>query len=84
MRTRLPSLLIAAAAASMAAQTAQAAVTDKMIDAAAKTTGDVLSGGIGQQGQRYSPLKQINAQTIGRLVPAWSISFVGEKQRGQE
>lgn len=63
---------------------AQSAVTDKMIEDDAKTPGDIVSWGIGQQGQRYSPLKQINAQTIGRLVPAWSFSFGGEKQRGQE
>jgi len=63
---------------------AQSAVTDKMIEDDAKTPGDIVSWGIGTQGQRYSPLKQINASTIGRLVPAWSFSFGGEKQRGQE
>ena len=63
---------------------AQSAVTDKMIEDDAKTPGDIVSWGIGQQGQRYSPLKQINAQTINKLVPVWSFSFGGEKQRGQE
>jgi alcohol dehydrogenase (cytochrome c) len=63
---------------------AQSAVTDKMIEDDAKTPGDIVSWGIGTQGQRYSPLKQINASTIGKLVPAWSFSFGGEKQRGQE
>ncbi|TXC66523.1 PQQ-dependent dehydrogenase, methanol/ethanol family [Piscinibacter aquaticus] len=63
---------------------AQAVVTDKMIEDDAKTPGDIVSWGIGQQGQRYSPLKQINAQTINKLVPVWSFSFGGEKQRGQE
>ena len=81
MQKKLLGLLISAGLASMAAQ---AAVTDQMIESDAKSTGDVLSWGIGTQGQRYSPLKQINAGTIGKLVPAWSFSFGGEKQRGQE
>ena len=34
--------------------------------------------------QRYSTLKQINTGNVGKLVPAWSFSFGGEKQRGQE
>jgi len=84
MRARLLPLLVTAALASMAASGAGAGVTDQMIENDAKTPGDILSWGIGQQGQRYSPLKQISPQTIGRLVPIWSFSFGGEKQRGQE
>ncbi|MEY2685926.1 MAG: hypothetical protein RL375_124, partial [Pseudomonadota bacterium] len=84
MRKKLLPLLMTAALASMTAQAATPAVTDQMIDNDAKSTGDVLSWGIGTHGQRYSPLKQINPQTIGKLVPAWSFSFGGEKQRGQE
>lgn len=71
-------------ALALGAAGAQSAVTDKMIEDDAKTPGDIVSWGIGQQGQRYSPLKQINAQTINKLVPVWSFSFGGEKQRGQE
>ncbi len=71
-------------ALALGTMSAQSAVTDKMIEDDAKTPGDIVSWGIGQQGQRYSPLKQINAQTIAKLVPAWSFSFGGEKQRGQE
>ncbi len=81
MRFQLLSVLVAAALSSMSAQ---AVVTDKMIEDDAKTPGDVLSWGIGTQGQRYSPLKSINTATIGKLVPVWSFSFGGEKQRGQE
>ncbi|MDE2454188.1 MAG: PQQ-dependent dehydrogenase, methanol/ethanol family, partial [Burkholderiales bacterium] len=55
-----------------------------MIADSAKSTNEVLTWGLGTQGQRYSPLKQINEQSIGRLVPIWSFSFGGEKQRGQE
>lgn len=77
-------MLTALVALALGSLNAQAVVTDKTIDDDAKTTGDIVSWGIGTQGQRYSPLKQINAGTIGKLVPAWSFSFGGEKQRGQE
>jgi alcohol dehydrogenase (cytochrome c) len=50
----------------------------------AKSTEDVLTYGLGQQGQRYSTLEQINKKTIKDLVPVWNFSFGGEKQRGQE
>ncbi len=61
-----------------------AGVTEAMIENDAKTTGDVLSWGMGTQGQRYSTLTQINTGNVSKLVPAWSFSFGGEKQRGQE
>ena len=61
-----------------------AGVTDAMIEKDAQSVGDVLSWGMGQQGQRYTPLDKINAGNISKLVPAWSFSFGGEKQRGQE
>jgi alcohol dehydrogenase (cytochrome c) len=63
---------------------AKGAVTDADIVNDAKTTGDVLSWGMGTEGQRYSPLAQVNTNNVGNLVPAWSFSFGGEKQRGQE
>jgi len=61
-----------------------AQVTDSMILNDARSVGDVLSWGLGTEGQRYSPLKQVNTATVSRLVPAWAFSFGGEKQRGQE
>ncbi|MBV5297723.1 MAG: PQQ-dependent dehydrogenase, methanol/ethanol family, partial [Rhodoferax sp.] len=63
---------------------AGAQVTDAMIANDANTPEDVLSWGMGTQGQRFSTLTDVNAKTIGRLVPVWSMSFGGEKQRGQE
>jgi alcohol dehydrogenase (cytochrome c) len=81
VKLKLLSLIVAAGLSSMAAH---AAVTQAMIDNDAKSTGDIVSWGIGPQGQRYSPLKQINTGNINRLVPVWSFSFGGEKQRGQE
>ncbi|MDO8263390.1 MAG: PQQ-dependent methanol/ethanol family dehydrogenase [Gallionella sp.] len=81
MRLKLLATLMAIG---FATGTAQAVVTQKMIDDDASETKDVLSWGMGSQGQRFSPLKQVNVQSIKKLVPAWSFSFGGEKQRGQE
>ncbi|MBS0474527.1 MAG: methanol/ethanol family PQQ-dependent dehydrogenase [Proteobacteria bacterium] len=50
----------------------------------AASTGDVLTYGMGPQAQRFSPLAQINASTVKDLIPAYSASLGGEKQRGQE
>ena len=50
----------------------------------AKTPGDVVTNGMGTQGQRYSGLKTINKDNVGSLVPAWTMSVGGEKMRGQE
>ncbi|MDP3921966.1 MAG: PQQ-dependent methanol/ethanol family dehydrogenase [Hydrogenophaga sp.] len=61
-----------------------AQVTDAMIANDAATPDNVLSWGLGTQGQRHSSLTGINAKNINRLVPAWSMSFGGEKQRGQQ
>ncbi len=79
MKRTLLSLLVMAATAHVGAQ-----VTDAMIANDAKTTDSVLSNGLGTQLQRHSPLTNINARNINRLVPAWSMSFGGEKQRGQQ
>lgn len=81
MRARLLSLLVTTAVASLGAQ---AAVTDAMIENDAKTPAVILSNGLGTQGQRHSPLKQITRDNIGRLAPLWAFSFGGEKQRGQQ
>ena len=61
-----------------------AGVSDEDIVNDAKTTGDVVSHGMGTQGQRYSSLAQINSKNVGKLTPAFTYSFGGEKQRGQE
>jgi alcohol dehydrogenase (cytochrome c) len=49
-----------------------------------KTPGDVLSYGLGLKAQRHSTISKINTANVANLVPAWSFSFGGEKQRGQE
>jgi alcohol dehydrogenase (cytochrome c) len=59
-------------------------VTDSDIINAGKDVHNVLTYGIDLQGHRYSPLNEINTQSVKNMVPAWSFSFGGEKQRGQE
>lgn len=73
-----------AAPAAASAAKAGGPVTDQMIINDAKSTGDVVSYGLGPHGQRYSPLDKINTGNVKSLVPVWSYSFGGEKQRGQE
>ncbi|OPX54706.1 alcohol dehydrogenase (cytochrome c) [Oceanospirillum multiglobuliferum] len=70
--------------AMMVAGTASAKVTDADINNDHLTTGDVVTNGLGLQGQRFSPLTKVNANTVKDLRPVWSFSFGGEKQRGQE
>ncbi|KQW99820.1 dehydrogenase [Massilia sp. Root418] len=77
-------LLLASGGVGMAWAAGGAAVTTSMLEGASKNTAAVLSFGMGSEGQRYSPLAQINTANVGRLTPAWSFSFGGEKQRGQE
>jgi alcohol dehydrogenase (cytochrome c) len=59
-------------------------VTDEDILNDAKNTHQIVTHGLGTQGQRYSPLKQVNVDTVKDLVPVWAFSFGGEKQRGQQ
>ncbi|MBI4988296.1 MAG: PQQ-dependent methanol/ethanol family dehydrogenase [Rhodocyclales bacterium] len=84
MKRILISALLGGAMLSLAGTPAVAKVTDKDIENDAATTGDVVSWGLGTRGQRYSPLAKINTKNVGDLVPVWSFSFGGEKQRGQE
>ena len=84
MKRTLTSVLVASALLSLSVTSALAKVTDKDIENDATTPGDVVSWGIGTRGQRYSTSTAINTKTVKNLVPAWSFSFGGEKQRGQE
>jgi alcohol dehydrogenase (cytochrome c) len=79
------SLAIFVALALSASFGAQAAgVTNAMLESAGKDSASVLNWGISQDGQRFSPLTQVTTKNVSKLVPAWSFSFGGEKQRGQE
>jgi alcohol dehydrogenase (cytochrome c) len=82
MKRKLLSILVLMAATHMGAQAA--GVTDAMIQNDSKTAGDVLSSGLGTEGQRFSPSAKITTANIKNLVPVWSMSFGGEKQRGQQ
>ena len=59
-------------------------VTDAMILAGNKNPNEIVSYGMGPEAHRFSGIKTINKQNIKGLIPAWSFSFGGEKQRGQE
>jgi alcohol dehydrogenase (cytochrome c) len=61
-----------------------AGVTEEDLLNDATTPGDIVTNGMGRIAQRYSTLDKINRDTVKNLVPAWSFSFGGEKQRGQE
>ncbi len=84
--------IAAAIAAGLLAVPAAQAVTERAVKPVTwddiandhKTTQDVLSYGLGLETQRHSPLKQLDTKTVKNLVPAWTFSFGGEKQRGQE
>ena len=81
-RQTLLAALVAAACCTSAQAASKVSWEDILNDD--KTTQDVLSYGLGLKAQRYSPLAKINTKNVEHLVPAWSFSFGGEKQRGQE
>ncbi len=60
------------------------AVTDEDILKDAQTPSEVVTNGLGLQGQRYSTLDTLNANNVTQLRPVWAFSFGGEKQRGQQ
>ena len=80
----LKNLAVASVVFLLPATNTYAGVTDDDIVNDANTPGDVVSYGMGTQGQRYSNLRKINASNVKKLVPAYSFSYGGEKQRGQE
>ncbi len=80
-RTALP---IAIACIASTAAPARAGVTDADILDDAKTPGDVVSYGGSPHQHRFSSLAKINTKNVRKLVPAWTLSFGGEKQRGQQ
>lgn len=73
-----------AAALGLSASAGAAGVTWDDIAKDHQSTGDVLSYGLGLKAQRHSPAKIIDTGNVDALVPAWSFSFGGEKQRGQQ
>jgi alcohol dehydrogenase (cytochrome c) len=51
------------------------AQTDEDLRNAGKNQAEILTYGMSYSQQRFSPLNQINRQTVKRLVPAWSYSM---------
>ncbi len=51
------------------------AQNDQALKNDAKSTGDVLTYGMGYNNQRYSALKQINTGNVKKLVPVWAYSL---------
>ncbi len=80
-KTALPIALVCLGTAALPAH---AGVTDRDILDDAKTPGDVVSYGGAPHQHRFSKLDKINTRTVKNLVPAWTFSFGGEKQRGQQ
>ena len=71
----LPAAFFLAFAGSAFAQSAD----DLKMDAS--DPGAILTYGMGQGQQRYSPLDQINRETVKRLVPVWNYSLAGHGRR---
>ena len=67
----LGAVLYAACSAAALAQTQQ----DLARDGNGGSTDNVLTYGMGYHQNRYSTLKEINKQTVKRLVPVWSTSL---------
>ncbi|MDA5094670.1 PQQ-dependent methanol/ethanol family dehydrogenase [Aliiroseovarius sp. KMU-50] len=77
-------LLLTTSAMLIAATASIAGVTEEDIANDQTITNQIVTNGMGRHLQRFSPLKMINKDNVRHLVPAWSFSMGGEKQRGQE
>ena len=84
LRTGISTLAFAIGLAAVGDPASAAGVTEQDILNDATTTHQVVTYGMGPKAQRYSPLDLVNRETVRKLVPVWSFSFGGEKQRGQE
>lgn len=74
----------AASALALAVSLGAHAVTDEDIMNDHNTIDQIVTYGMGVQGQRFSPMSTLNSDNVQYLQPAWAFSFGGEKQRGQE
>src|SRR5271170_2152085 len=72
MKTWLCATLLAFGAALGLAQTTAELVND------GKNTENVTTQSMGYDRKSYSPLKQINASNVKRLVPVWNASLMNE------
>ncbi len=74
----------AASALALAVSFSAHAVTDQDILNDHNTPEDIVSYGMGLQGQRYSTIDTMNTENVQSLQPVWAFSFGSEKMRGQE
>jgi len=72
-------LMLAAALAALVPFAGQAQTASDLTKGAQEDTSNVLNYGMGYNLQRFSPLTQINRQTVKRLVPVWSYSYDDNK-----
>ena len=73
--------VLSASAVALSVAISQPSLADVTIDDIvndAKTTEDVVSNGLGPQGQRYSPLDKVNTGNVDKIVPVWTMSLGGE------
>ena len=77
-------LLTTLVAAMSVAGVATANVTNDDIRADATNNSQVVTNGMGLQGQRFSTLDLLNTDNVSSLQPVWAFSLGGEKQRGQQ
>lgn len=76
--------IMSATVSLMAVTSAYAGVTAEDIANDQSITTQIVTNGMGRDLQRFSPMTMINKENVRNLVPAWSFSMGGEKQRGQE
>ena len=84
MRSNRIGMQFTASALALAVSFGAHAVTDEDIMNDHLTTDDVVSYGMGLQGQRFSTLDTLNTDNVRNLQPVWAFAFGGEKMRGQE
>ena len=67
--------IILAGMLSIAVSATAVAQSDQDLREAGKRTDEIITYGMSYTQQRFSRLKQINRDTVSRLVPAWSYSM---------
>jgi len=71
--------MLAAAVAALVPFAGHAQTASDLAKGAKQDTSNVLNYGMGYDLQRFSPLTQINRQTVKRLVPVWNYSYDDNK-----
>src|SRR6202789_319167 len=72
-------LLLAAAFAALVPIGGYAQTAEDLMKGAQKDTSNVLNYGMGYNLQRFSPLTQINKDTVKNLVPVWNYSLADDR-----